>query len=187
MIKWVVTALIAVSLPFNLGANKSPAGTNHSAPATRSVAQSTSSNYRELHFAGLEPGWSHTETFALTNSTGAETSGAAAVVDLIGCGGALTNAERAVDPGNAADLGSHIHVTATADGETFYEGTLEGFAWEPQDLGSVAPGGSKLVVLRFEVESSTGAAIQGDSATFKVGVTLDPPAQASRERQVSPS
>jgi hypothetical protein len=187
MIKWVVSALIAVALPFSLGTNSLPAPVSQSTPAARFVAQSTSSNYRELYFADLEPGWSHTETFTVTNSTGAAASGAAAAADLVGSGGVLTNAERAVDPGNAADLGSHIHITATVGGETFYEGTLEGFAWEPQEFGTISPGSSELVVIRFEVESSTGAAIQGDRVTFKVGVALEPPAQASSEREVSPS
>jgi len=152
-------------------------------PLSTTTVSTTSGNVDARHsfeFADLWPGWSRTETYTIENAGAAPERATLSATGLANNGGSFTAAERAVDPANQGDLGTHVHVVATSEGETVYDGTLEGFvAWGRLDLGVVPSGASDTVVIRFAVEPSTGNEIQGDSVGFelRLGVASAAPTQ----------
>jgi spore coat-associated protein N len=126
-----------------------------------------------FNFSNVSPGWSHTETYTVSNVGNVQGRATFDATSLVSTGGVLTSAEQVVDPGNAGNLSAATHVVATVDGATAYDGTLAGFvAGGAQDLGIVAGGGSETVVVTFSIDPSTGNEIQGDGVNFNLGFTL---------------
>ena len=124
-------------------------------------------------YTSISPGWSHTETYTVTNVGNVQGRATFVASSLVESGGVLTSAEQPVDPGNAGNLGADVHVIATVDGASAYNGTLAGFAASgAQDLGIVSGGQSETVVVTFSVDPSVGNEIQGDSVKFDLGFGL---------------
>lgn len=127
----------------------------------------------KFNIANVSPGWSHTETYTVSNVGNVQGRATFAASSLVTTGGVLTSAEQVVDPGNAGNLDSKVHVVATVDGASAFNGTLADFAaGGAQDLGIVAGGASETVVVTYSIDPSVGNEIQGDGVSFDLGFTL---------------
>ncbi|MGB9793120.1 MAG: TasA family protein [Thermacetogeniaceae bacterium] len=134
------------------------------------VGDESPNNSPDFTLANVKPGDSGAITYVLKNVGTIDGYLDIADVTVVNDGGVNTEPE-----GNTTgDLGAKVTVKASLDDETFYTGTLNGFANALYNLNKeIAAGGSSTLKIEWNVPSSVGNEIQGDIATVGMTFQLD--------------